>query len=158
MSAASFTIFWMKIKLEKHSIIYCSIGAFFGMIFGLEVLDTIPAQAKKLGFVSIWFSFCAALFLLNRYFNLHSTYLHNSILLHSGLNPALHFLMTRRLSCCQKMKSVENILGNILGQFYRFSRGCKPSENLWNCSRKYTKMFKTDSFLGNKIIYKVRVF
>ena len=68
MSAASFTIFWMKIKLEKHSIIYCSIGAFFGMIFGLEVLDTqIPDQAKKLGFVSIWFSFCAALFLLNRY-------------------------------------------------------------------------------------------
>ena len=30
-------------------------------------LDTIPKQAKKLGFVSIWFSFCAALFLLNRY-------------------------------------------------------------------------------------------
>ena len=67
MSAASFTIFWMKIKLEKHSIIYCSIGAFFGMIFGLEVLDTLDPQAKKLGFVSIWFSFCAALFLLNRY-------------------------------------------------------------------------------------------
>ena len=33
---------------------------------------------------------------------------------------------------------------------YRFSRGCKPWENLWNCSRKYTEMFKTDSFLGNK--------
>ena len=26
----------------------------------------------------------------------------------------------------------------------------KPRENLWNCSRKYNKMFKTDSFLGNK--------
>ena len=39
---------------------------------------------------------------------------------------------------------------NIQEQFYRFSRGCKPRENLWNCSRKYTKMFKTDSFLGNK--------
>ena len=35
-------------------------------------------------------------------------------------------------------------------QCYRFSRGCKPRENFWNCSRKYTKMFKTDSFLGNK--------
>jgi hypothetical protein len=35
------------------------------------------------------------------------------------------------------MKSVENILGYIREQFY-------------NCSRKYTKMFKTDSFLGNK--------
>jgi hypothetical protein len=33
------------------------------------------------------------------------------------------------------MKSVENILGYIREQY---------------CSRKYTKMFKTDSFLGNK--------
>ena len=48
-----------------------------------------------------------------------------SILLHSGLNPAWI-------------------------QFFRFSRGCKPRENIWNCSRKYPKMFKTDSFLGNK--------
>ena len=74
----------------------------------------------------------------------------NSILLHSGLNPAWHFWLSTRFSCCLKMKSVENILGYIREQFYRFSRGCKPRENLWNCSRKYTKMFKTDSFLGNK--------
>ena len=72
------------------------------------------------------------------------------ILLHSGLNPAQHFWLSTRFSCCLKMKSVENILGYIREQFYRFSRGCKPRENLWNCSRKYTKMFKTDSFLGNK--------
>ena len=26
----------------------------------------------------------------------------------------------------------------------------KPRENIWNCSRKYSKMFKTDSFLSNK--------
>ena len=71
-------------------------------------------------------------------------------MLHSGLNPAWHFWLSTRFSCCLKMKSVENILGYIREQFYRFSRGCKPRENLWNCSRKYTKMFKTDSFLGNK--------
>ena len=29
-------------------------------------------------------------------------------------------------------------------KFYRFSRGCKLRENLWNCSRKYPEMFKTD--------------
>ena len=79
-----------------------------------------------------------------------SCQIHNSILLHSGLNPAWHFWLSTRFSCCLKMKSVENILGYIREQFYRFSRGCKPRENLWNCSRKYTKMFKTDSFLGNK--------
>ena len=68
----------------------------------------------------------------------------NSVLLHSGLNPAWHFWLSTRFSCCLKMKSVENILGYIREQFYRFSRGCKPQENLWNCSRKYPKMFKTD--------------
>ena len=73
-----------------------------------------------------------------------------SILLHSGLNPAWQFWLSTRLSCCLKMRSVENILGCIREQFYRFSRGCKPRENLWNCSRIYTEMFKTDSFLGNK--------
>ena len=67
MSAAAFTIYWMQIKVEKHSLLFCSLGAIFGMIFGLEVLDPILHPAiKKLGFVSIWFSFAFALFLLNR--------------------------------------------------------------------------------------------
>ena len=74
----------------------------------------------------------------------------NSILLHSGLNPAWHFWLSTRFSCYLKMKSVENILRYIWEQFYRFSRGCKPQENVWNFSRKYIKMIKTDSFLGNK--------
>ena len=34
MTAAAFTIFWMRIKLEKHSLIFCSTGAFAGMILG----------------------------------------------------------------------------------------------------------------------------
>eukprot|EP00092_Neocalanus_flemingeri_P103797 GFUD01132852.1.p1 GENE.GFUD01132852.1~~GFUD01132852.1.p1 ORF type:complete len:401 (-),score=117.87 GFUD01132852.1:168-1370(-) len=67
MTAAAFTIFWMQIKLEKHSLVFCSSGAAAGMIFGLEVVDSLlsPPQ-KKLGFVCIWFSFAFALFLLNR--------------------------------------------------------------------------------------------
>ena len=73
-----------------------------------------------------------------------------SILLHNGLNPAWHFWLSSRFACCLKMKSVENILGYIQEQFYRFSKGCKPQNNLWDCSRKYTKVFKTGSFLGNK--------
>ena len=67
----------------------------------------------------------------------------NSILLHSGLNPAWYFWLSTKFSCCLKMKSVENILGYIREQFYRFSRGCKPRENLWYCSRKYSKIFET---------------
>ena len=76
--------------------------------------------------------------------------IHTGTLLHSGLNLAWHFWFINKIFFCLKMKSVENILGYIREQFYRFSRGCKPQENLWNCSRKYTKMFKTDSFLDNK--------
>ena len=69
MTAAAFTIFWMKIKLEWHSIVFCSLGALFGMVFGLDVLDSLlDAPTKKLAFVCIWFSFAFALFLLNRCF------------------------------------------------------------------------------------------
>ena len=85
MSAAAFTIFWMQIKLEEHSLVFCSSGAVAGMIFGrfgqtslssdipllcagLEVVDiALSPPQKKLGFVCIWFSFAFALFLLNRW-------------------------------------------------------------------------------------------
>ena len=43
------------------------VGGVFGMILGLEVFDELlDPPTKKLGFVSIWFSFAFALFLLNR--------------------------------------------------------------------------------------------
>jgi hypothetical protein len=37
MSCASFTILWMRIKLEWHSILFCNLGAFFGLILGETV-------------------------------------------------------------------------------------------------------------------------
>ena len=71
MVTAGFCIVFMKVKVEWRSIIFCSIGAFFGLILGLEVIDDLlEKEIKKLSFFSIWFSFCVALFLLNRYANL----------------------------------------------------------------------------------------
>ena len=68
MTAAAFTVFFMKIQLEWHSLVFCSVGGLLGTIFGLEVVDPrLTAPQKKMGFVSIWFSFAFALFLLNRY-------------------------------------------------------------------------------------------
>ena len=68
MSAASFTIFWMRVQLEWKAIIFCFIGALFGIILGLEFIDPVlTAAQKKMAFVCIWFSFAFALFLLNRY-------------------------------------------------------------------------------------------
>ncbi|VDN02523.1 unnamed protein product [Thelazia callipaeda] len=66
MTSAAFTIIWMKIAIEWHSIIICSIGATAGIIFGLQWVDNLlDGQQKKMLFVSIWFSFALALFILN---------------------------------------------------------------------------------------------
>ena len=68
MTAAAYTIFWMRVQLEWHSIIFCSLGGIFGMIIGLEFIDpNLTPPQKKIGFVCVWFSFAFALFLLNRY-------------------------------------------------------------------------------------------
>lgn len=68
MTAAAFTIFWMRVQLEWHSIIFCSIGGLIGMAIGLEFIDpNLSPPQKKIGFVSVWFSFAFALFLLNLY-------------------------------------------------------------------------------------------
>lgn len=37
MTAAAFTIFWMKIKLEMRSVFFCSFGATFGMVLGTAI-------------------------------------------------------------------------------------------------------------------------
>ena len=68
MTAAAFTIFWMRVQVDWHSLIYCSFGGMVGVVIGLQYIDPnlTPAQ-KKLGFVCVWFSFAFALFLLNRY-------------------------------------------------------------------------------------------
>ncbi len=54
--------------MEWHSIAFCSFGAVFGLVFGLEVVDPLMEDdVKKLVFVSVWFSFASTLFLLNRH-------------------------------------------------------------------------------------------
>ena len=42
MSAAAFTIFWMKLKLEKHSLLFCSIGKISVIYF------VVKLQSRKL--------------------------------------------------------------------------------------------------------------
>uniref|UniRef100_A0A1I7Y3L5 Sulfite exporter TauE/SafE family protein n=1 Tax=Steinernema glaseri TaxID=37863 RepID=A0A1I7Y3L5_9BILA len=66
MTSAAFTIIWMGIALEWRAILVCSLGAALGCVFGLEFIDgLITAAFKKMMFVSIWFSFGLALWLLN---------------------------------------------------------------------------------------------
>uniref|UniRef100_A0A914ZMR9 Membrane transporter protein n=2 Tax=Parascaris univalens TaxID=6257 RepID=A0A914ZMR9_PARUN len=66
MTSAAFTIIWMKIVIEWHSVVFCSLGAVAGIVFGFHVLDPLMTGAqKKMFFVSIWFSFALSLFILN---------------------------------------------------------------------------------------------
>lgn len=66
MAASSFTVIWMRVKVEWHSIIYSSLGAFFSIILGLQFWDDfLTGQQKKMIFVSIWFSFAVSLLILN---------------------------------------------------------------------------------------------
>ncbi|CAD5218867.1 unnamed protein product [Bursaphelenchus okinawaensis] len=66
MATSSFAILWMGVKVEWHSITYCSIGAGVSIILGLQFWDDVlDPQQKKMMFVSIWFSFAISLLILN---------------------------------------------------------------------------------------------
>ena len=67
MTSASFAIFYMGVRVEWHALIFASAGATISIIVGLQFVDDVlTGQQKKMLFVSIWFSFAVALFLLNR--------------------------------------------------------------------------------------------
>lgn len=66
MTSAAFTILFMRVALEWHSIVFASIGATFGIVIGMEFVDPLMSkEQKKMFFVSIWFAFACALYLLN---------------------------------------------------------------------------------------------
>ncbi len=68
MTAAAFSIFFMRVLLEWHAIIYASVGGVAGVIYGLEkVAPLLEPAYTKMYFVCIWFAFAFALFWINRY-------------------------------------------------------------------------------------------
>ena len=67
MTAAAFSILFMRVKIEYRSLIYCSIGGIFGITICLSYISHhLPPAFSKMYFVSIWFSFAFSLFWLNR--------------------------------------------------------------------------------------------
>ncbi|GMS95062.1 hypothetical protein PENTCL1PPCAC_17237, partial [Pristionchus entomophagus] len=66
MNSAAITVLLMGLLVEKHTLILASIGGSVGTILCLEFLDhRLPPDLKKMIFVSVFFSFAIALFLLN---------------------------------------------------------------------------------------------
>ncbi|CAM9535173.1 unnamed protein product, partial [Heterosigma akashiwo] len=67
MVAAGFTILAMRVQVEYHSLLYCSLGGFVGMVLGLEyVAPSLTPPESKMYFVVIWFAFAFSLYQLNR--------------------------------------------------------------------------------------------
>ncbi|KAI0232990.1 hypothetical protein LSAT2_016771 [Lamellibrachia satsuma] len=79
MTAASLSIILQRIHFEFYAMLLGSLGGVIGAIGGFYTVDRyFDPKQKKMGFVTIWFSFAFALFLLNRY-NKRKTYykIHN---------------------------------------------------------------------------------
>lgn len=55
MAASSFTIIYMRVKVEWHSIIYSSLGAFVSIILGLQFWDDLLTGEYKRCFIVISF-------------------------------------------------------------------------------------------------------
>ena len=68
MTAAASAILYMHVHIEWNALFFCTLGGVAGIILGLEIIDpAMDSDMKKMGFVSIWFSFAFSLLLLNRY-------------------------------------------------------------------------------------------
>lgn len=66
MTAASFSIFFMRVHIEQHALLFSLFGSSMGVVFGLELVDPhLTPSMKKMGFSSIFFAFAFALFLVN---------------------------------------------------------------------------------------------
>ncbi len=68
MIAAGFTILYTRIRVEKHALLFSSLGGAIGVILGLEYVAPLltPAFAKMF-FTATWLSFAFALYWVNRY-------------------------------------------------------------------------------------------
>lgn len=77
MTSAGATILLTGIRVERHAILWGSLGGALGMVLGLEaVAHRLPAAHTKMLFTSTWLSFAGALFLINRY---HEREVHEDI-------------------------------------------------------------------------------
>merc|ERR1712188_5248 len=67
MTAASVSILYSQILVDRQAIIWSTFGSTGGVILGLSyVARLIPPAYSKMLFVSIWFAFAVNLFFLNR--------------------------------------------------------------------------------------------
>eukprot|EP01052_Picozoa_sp_SAG31_P052592 SAG31_NODE_13052_length_896_cov_0.969887_1_plen_265_part_10 len=67
MISATFTILYQQIVVDWRAIIWCTFGGTISCPIALWLIAPyVPAPVVKMGFVSTWFAFSMALYLLNR--------------------------------------------------------------------------------------------
>ncbi|MEM7307458.1 MAG: sulfite exporter TauE/SafE family protein [Planctomycetota bacterium] len=77
MTAAAGTILYTRIPVERHALVWASLGGAVGIVFGLElVAGRLSPPFAKMLFMSTWLSFAFALYLINRY---HEREVHGEI-------------------------------------------------------------------------------
>jgi len=68
MGAAAVTILSTRVTVERHALVWSSLGGAAGVIIGLEwVAYRLPAPFAKMFFTSTWLAFAFALWWVNRY-------------------------------------------------------------------------------------------
>lgn len=66
MTSAAFSILFMGVKIERNSLLWCSIGGVGGLAFGLEyVAPNLTPPFNKMYFVCIWLAFAFSLYWVN---------------------------------------------------------------------------------------------
>lgn len=77
MTAAAATILWTGIRVERHALVWSSLGGALGVVLGLEfVAGLLPPAFAKMLFTSTWLAFAFALYWINRY---HDREVHDEI-------------------------------------------------------------------------------
>ncbi len=70
MCAAAVTILYTRIPVERHALVWSSVGGTVGVIVGLRwIAGRLPPSYAKMLFTSTWLAFAVALWLVNRYRN-----------------------------------------------------------------------------------------
>ncbi|GJM21781.1 MAG: hypothetical protein DHS20C15_16960 [Planctomycetota bacterium] len=158
MTAASITIFALRVRIVSHALVWASLGGAAGVILGLEfIAPLLPPDHAKMLFTSTWLAFAFALYWINRYrereVHLGITHFlprHALLLLGtgvvggvissitgSGLDIATFSLLVLRLRICESVATPTSVVlmgGNALvGALWQGNFGSAPlSAEAWD--------------------------
>lgn len=77
MTAAGFTILFTRIQVERHALLWASLGGTLGIVLGLDfIAPRLSPPFAKMFFTATWLPFAFALYWINRY---HDREVHTSI-------------------------------------------------------------------------------